>query len=121
MLPTDSASKQCNTLYLSGQGVRKKDREFSCSLSFCCRGDSRIARLIFLTFLAGDHWALLQICFLWQVKPALWKAPFRVIFLHIFEKLHYLVGAEAVTDVRLPQKLRGNAGVVFFENGAFGG
>ena len=51
MLPPDSASKKCNTLYLAGQGVWKKDREFSCSLSFCCRGDSRIARLIFLTFL----------------------------------------------------------------------
>ena len=34
MLPPDSASKKCNTLYLAGQGVWKKDREFSCSLSF---------------------------------------------------------------------------------------
>ena len=67
ILSPDSTPKRCNTLYLAGQGVRKKDREREILCPFAV-GANCVRPRAFTERPYEDD-------FLSVGKPALWKAP----------------------------------------------
>ena len=78
MLPPDSASKRCNTLYLVGKAYEKEYEQIARTPFIVGRGFISRRFLCFAVCFRRQQATALRFCR--QVKSALWKAPLPTFF-----------------------------------------